>query len=223
LAFRREDGESCHFIPGFIFESYTTVTDDAGISYDGRPSYSSCAQRETAVSDDQWLKSVAGGDSRALEKLYLSYYRRLTKFLSRLAPRSESIEEILNDTFMVVWLHAGEFRHASRVSTWIFGIAYRIALKSLRQHKRWHAASADGQPERVTDPTQATEDHDWMAQGLGRLSQEQRLGLMLTYHWGHSVREVAAMTDCPVGTVKARLFHARVKLRVHLTELRGAM
>ena len=175
------------------------------------------------MSDDQWLESVARGDRRALEELYLSYHRQLTRFLSRLAPRSENIDEIINDTFMAVWQHAGEFRQSSRVSTWIFGIAYRIAMKSLRQHKRWRAASADGQSELVTDPTKETEEHDWLAQGLGRLSQEQRLGLMLTYHWGHSIQEVAAMTDSPRGTVKARLFRAREKLRVYLGELRGAM
>jgi RNA polymerase sigma-70 factor, ECF subfamily len=175
------------------------------------------------VSDDLWLESVARGDRRALEELYLSYHRRLTRFLSRLAPRSENIDEIINDTFMVVWQHAGEFRHSSRVSTWIFGIAYRVALKSLRQHKRWRAVIADERPGRVTDPTQETEEHDWLTQALDRLSQEQRLGIMLTYHWGHSVREVAAMTDSPLGTVKSRLFHARERLRVHLSELSGAM
>jgi RNA polymerase sigma-70 factor (ECF subfamily) len=174
------------------------------------------------VSDDQCLESVARGDRRALEELYLSYHRRLTRFLSRLAPSSESIDEIINDTFMVVWQHAGEFRRSSRVSTWIFGIAYRVALKSLRQHKRWRMASADGQPERVADPTQETEEHDLLTQGLDRLSQDQRLGLVLTYHWGHSIREVAAMTASPLGTVKSRLFHAREKLRVHLSELGGA-
>jgi RNA polymerase sigma-70 factor (ECF subfamily) len=177
---------------------------------------------ETDVSDDQWLESVARGDRRALEELYLSYRRRLTRFLSRLAPCSD-IDDIINDTFMVVWQHAGEFRHSSRVSSWIFGIAYRVALKSRRQHRRWRAASADRQFERVTDPTQETEEHDWLTQGLGRLSEEQRLGLTLTYHWGHSLREVAAMTDSPLSTVKARLFRAREKLRVHLGELRGAM
>jgi RNA polymerase sigma-70 factor, ECF subfamily len=173
------------------------------------------------VSDDQRLESVARGDRRALEELYLGYRRRLTSFLSRLAPHSENIDEIINDTFMIVWQHAGEFRRASRVSTWIYGIAYRVALKSLRQHKRWRAASADGQPEQVTNPTQQTEECDWLTQGLGLLSQEQWLGLMLTYHWGHSLREVAAMTHSPLGTVKARLFHARKRLRLHLSELRG--
>jgi len=170
------------------------------------------------VSDSQWLESVVRGDRRAFEELYLNYHPRLAKFLSRIARRSESIDEIINDTFMVVWQHAGDFRHSSRVSTWIFGIAYRVALKSLRQHERWLAASADGQFERVTDPTQETEEHNWLAQGLDRLPQKQRLGIMLTYHWGHSLREVAVMTDSPLGTVKARLFHARAKLRAHLSE-----
>lgn len=55
------------------------------------------------MSDEQWLDSVARGDRRALEELYLSYHRGLTRFLSRLAPRSENIDEIICDTFMVVW------------------------------------------------------------------------------------------------------------------------
>jgi RNA polymerase sigma-70 factor (ECF subfamily) len=173
------------------------------------------------VSDKQRLASIAQGDRRALEELYLSYHRRLAGFLSRLAPRSENLDEIINDTFMVVWQHAGKFRHSSQVSTWIFGIAYRVALKSLRQHKRWRAASTDAQSERATNPHQQTEEYEWLNRGLGRLSHEHRLSLMLAYHWGHSIQDVAAMTDSPVGTVKARMYHARIKLRSHLNELRG--
>jgi RNA polymerase sigma-70 factor, ECF subfamily len=173
------------------------------------------------VSDEQRLALIARGDGHALDELYRSYHRRLAKFLRRLAPRSQNIDEIINDTFMVVWQHAGDFRQSSQVSTWIFGIAYRVALRSLRLHKRWRAASTHAQPERVTNPIQQAEENEWLIQGLNRLSQEQRLGVVLAYHWGHSIQEVAAMTNSPQGTIKARLFHARTKLRVHLNELRG--
>ena len=90
--------------------------------------------------DSALLAAVAAGDRRALEELYLSYHRRLARFLSRFTPRYENIEEIINDTFMVVWQNAKDFRNASQVSTWVIGIAYRTALKSFRRQKNHNVA-----------------------------------------------------------------------------------
>jgi RNA polymerase sigma-70 factor, ECF subfamily len=174
--------------------------------------------------DSSLLAAVAAGDRRALEELYLSYHRRLARFLSRFTRRYENVEEIINDTFMVVWQNANEFRSASQVSTWIIGIAYRTALKSFRRQKNHAGASSldDVCPEQSVDPTIETEIHDWLQQGLGRLPIEQRLTMELAYHMGHSLEEIATITDCPVGTVKARMFHAREKLRQYLPVLGGA-
>ena len=167
--------------------------------------------------DDQLLAGVAAGNRHALEELYLSYHRRLARFLSRFTPRYENVEEIINDTFMVVWQSAKDFRHASQVSTWIIGIAYRTALKSLRRQKHHTAArSLDDCPEQTTDPAFDMEVQDWLRHGLNQLPVEQRLTLELAYHMGHSLEEIAAITECPVGTVKARMFHAREKLRQYL-------
>jgi RNA polymerase sigma-70 factor (ECF subfamily) len=173
--------------------------------------------------DSALLMAVAAGDRRALEELYLGYHRRLSRFLTRFTPRYENIEEIINDTFMVVWQNAKNFRNASQVSTWIIGIAYRTALKSIRRQKN-HTAAAnlDDYPEPTVDPTSDTEVHDWLKQGLNRLPLEQRLTLELAYNMGHSLEEIAAITECPVGTVKARMFHAREKLRQYLPSLSGA-
>src|SRR5579863_6461621 len=90
--------------------------------------------------DNNLLLGVAAGDRQALEELYLSYHRRLARFLSRFTPRYENVEEIINDTFMAVWQSAKDFRNASQVSTWIIGIAYRIALKSFRRQKNHSGA-----------------------------------------------------------------------------------
>jgi len=173
--------------------------------------------------DNELLVAISTGDRRALEELYLSYHRRLARFLSRFTPRYENIEEIINDTFMVVWQSAKDFRRASQVSTWIFGIAYRTALKSLRRQKHHAAArSLEESPEQTVEPTLETEVQDWLAHGLNRLPVEQRLTMELAYHMGHSLEEIAAITDAPVGTVKARMFHAREKLRQYLPALGGA-
>jgi RNA polymerase sigma-70 factor, ECF subfamily len=177
----------------------------------------SAREQDTAL-----LTAVAGGDRRALEELYLGYHRRLARFLSRFTPRYENVEEIINDTFMVVWQSAKDFRYASQVSTWIIGIAYRTALKSVRRQKNHTAArNLDDCPEQTTDPTSDTEVQDWLKHGLNRLPVEQRLTLELAYHMGHSLEEIAAITECPVGTVKARMFHAREKLRQYLPTLGG--
>src|SRR6202051_1984125 len=117
--------------------------------------------------DSALLAAIAVGNRRALEELYLSYHRRLARFLSRFTARYQNVEEIINDTFMVVWQSAKDFRYASQVSTWIIGIAYRTALKSLRRQKNHTAAlSLDEYPEQTTDPTFETELQDWLKHGL---------------------------------------------------------
>jgi RNA polymerase sigma-70 factor, ECF subfamily len=173
-------------------------------------------------SDGELLAAIGTGDRRALEELYLGYRRRLARFLSRFTLRYENVEEIINDTFLVVWQRAKDFRRASQVSTWIFGIAYRTALKSLRRQKNHSAArSLDEFLEQTVDPVLETELKDWLSQGLDQLPAEQRLTLELAYHMGHSLEEIAAITDAPVGTVKARMYHARAKLRHYLPALGG--
>src|SRR5271168_2736527 len=123
--------------------------------------------------DSALLTAVGAGDRRALEELYHGYHRRLARFLSRFTSRYENVEEIINDTFLVVWQSAKDFRNASQVSTWIFGIAYRTALKSLRRQKNHAAAlSLDESPELIVDPEADTEVQDWVTHGLNCLTVE---------------------------------------------------
>jgi RNA polymerase sigma-70 factor (ECF subfamily) len=175
------------------------------------------------ASDAALLQRIAQHDRRAFEELYHSYHRRLSRFLMRLAPRFDFAEEIINDTFWVVWCKAAEFRGASRVSTWIMGIAYRRALRALRTARQHGAVLPDSLAEHADgiDYAEARDTQDWIARGLATLPAEQRLALELAYFMGHSCEEIAAITDAPVGTVKARMFHAREKLREALPALGG--
>jgi RNA polymerase sigma-70 factor, ECF subfamily len=173
-------------------------------------------------SDGDLLVAAGAGDCRALEELYLGYQRRLARFLCRFTRRGVIIEEIINDTFMVVWRQANEFRFASQVSSWIFGIAYRIALKSInRESKHALTRGLDDCPEQTVDPMLETEVQDWLMHGLNGLSDDQAVTLQLACHIGHSLVEIAEITGAPVGTVKARMFHARKMLRRHLPTLGG--
>jgi RNA polymerase sigma-70 factor, ECF subfamily len=168
------------------------------------------------------LRLMAGGDRAALAALYRPYRRRLARFLSRMTRRADVTDEVINDCFWIVWQKAGNFRGDSRVSTWIMGIAYRCALKALRQHGEDDACdSLDGPEHREpsVDPDAEHELRDWLAKAMRRLPADQRVVLELAYGHGHSLDEISAIMQCPVGTVKARLFHARVKLRNLLPDL----
>jgi RNA polymerase sigma-70 factor (ECF subfamily) len=173
-------------------------------------------------SDGELLIAAGTGDRRALHELYLGYQWRLAPFLSRFTRCPENVEEIINDTFMVLWRRANDFRFASQVSSWIFGIAQRTALKSIRRERKYSATcSLDECPEQSFDPMLETEVQDWVMHGLNRLPEEQALTLQLACHIGHSLAEIAEITCAPLGTVKARMFHARKKLRRHLPTLGG--
>ncbi|MDF3980614.1 sigma-70 family RNA polymerase sigma factor [Luteibacter sp. PPL201] len=181
------------------------------------------SQADTEPTDRILLQRMAAGDRAALATMYRAYHGRLTRFLNRLTRRADIIEEVINDCFWIVWQKAATFQGDSRVSTWIMGIAYRCGLKSLRQHGS-EPVDEDSLPEDRTpshDPDEDREMRDWLGRGLDRLSSEQRVVVELVYGIGHSLDEVSAIMQCPVGTVKARLFHARVKLRNLLPGLAG--
>jgi RNA polymerase sigma-70 factor (ECF subfamily) len=176
------------------------------------------------ATDRLLLQRMAAGDRAALAVLYRSYHGRLCRFLSRLTRRPDVIEEVINDCLWIAWQKAGSFHGDSRVSTWIMGIAYRCGLKALRQHGD-EPVEDDNVSEALIpshDPDEDRELRDWLGKGLDRLSVDQRVVVELVYGVGHSLDDVAVIMQCPVGTVKARLFHARVKLRNVLPSLAGS-
>jgi RNA polymerase sigma-70 factor (ECF subfamily) len=171
--------------------------------------------------DRSLLKRITARDHAALEVLYTQYHRRLARFLTRLTYRYELAEEIINDTLLLVWQRADEFRGASRVSTWIIGIAYRRALATLRHVSVRPGVMGIDEPAEPIDPATEIEQRQLLDRALATLPLEQRLVLELTYFLGHSCEEIAEITDCPVNTVKTRMFHARRKLRQLLPGLSG--
>jgi len=166
------------------------------------------------------LRQIADRDWRAFELFYRSYYRRLIRFLDRLLPRPDLAEEVLNDTMLVVFRKADRFTNTSRVSTWIFGIAYRKALKALKKAgfpfealSAEDAASAEANPEFVAIERESSLVIRSM---IATLSVEHRAVVELTYYHGCSYKEIADIVGCPVDTVKTRMFHARRKLKALL-------
>lgn len=173
--------------------------------------------------DRDLLDKVAAGDREALRKLYVIYHRRLANFLLRFTRRRDLAEEVINDTFYVVWRQAGKFRGDSRLSTWIFGIAYRSAIRTLRRggHQLLHAIPVEEAQLPAPDDLEAAETCEWVTLAMLQLPTAQRLTLELAYRQGCSCEEIAQIMDCPVNTVKTRMYHARRKLRTLLPRLAG--
>ncbi|MFC5500082.1 RNA polymerase sigma factor [Caenimonas terrae] len=177
--------------------------------------------RASDAADVHLIARVAAGDVGALETLYRAYHPRLTRFLSLMTPRRCVVEESLNDTMMAVWRCAQTYNHQSKVSTWIFAIAYRIVCKALRsQDVPVAEPDADERPSEVPGPERAhlqAENQAALGRALQALSHEQRNVIVLTYFHDLPYAEIAQIMDCPVGTVKTRMFHGIRQLRAQVT------
>lgn len=170
------------------------------------------------------LAAVARGDRIAFERLYLRQHGLLARFIARHTARRDLVDEIINDAFWVVWRKAAEFRGDSKVGTWIIGIAYRCMLKALRQNAPTQQADDDQAFDlsgAETGEAEQRELSDWIRRGLALLSSDQRMTMELAYYLGQSCDEIAGIMNCATGTVKARMFHARLRLRNTLPALGG--
>lgn len=163
------------------------------------------------------LRRVAGRDRDAFTELYRSYHARLFKFVYRLTSSYTIAEELETEVMLAVWDKAPGFREESRVSTWIFGIAYKMALRRLTR-ERSKQSTSDRLDQIPVEFDAAVETENWVQQGIQSLPPEQRITVMLVFYLGLTYEETAAVTGCPVNTVKTRMFHARRKLKEFLED-----
>jgi RNA polymerase sigma factor (sigma-70 family) len=169
------------------------------------------------------LQRVIHRDRDAFETLYRVYVRRLTRFLERVTRKPLEVEEVLDDTMMVVWDKAATFSGHSKVSTWIFSIAYRKALKALRSLDEPVECDDNDWPLNEVGPEgplMQRELRQVLGRALARLSPQQRAVVELVFFHGCAYGEISQIVGCPIGTVKTRMFHALRKLRAMLSDIR---
>jgi len=172
------------------------------------------------------LARIVDGDRAAFDTLYRHYYGRLMDFLTRMLNQRELAEEVVNDTMYAVWTGGASFGGRSRVSTWVFGIAYKKALKRLARERRGATTpfDEDFQLEAGTDPSADVDEAELQRRfqaALAQLSPAHRSVVELTFLLEYSYEEAADIVGCPVNTVKTRMFHARARLRALLSAFLG--
>ncbi len=180
------------------------------------------------------LQRIAAKDKQAFEQFYFDYTPRIGNFMMKILKSPELVDEAINDFMMVIWQNAGHFdADQGKLSTWLFGIAHNKALKVWERQRRYNREESSDQTvldaagndwddesaeETATGPDNPErtvlgwELGDILVWAMARLSPEHQVVLDLVFNQHYNYEEVAAITDCPVNTVKTRVFHARKKL-----------
>jgi len=177
--------------------------------------------------DAHLVARVVAGERAAFDALFRRFYPRLRRFVERVTRRPQLVDEIVNDTLLVVWRKAASYDGTSSVSTWVFAIAYRKSLKALKGIDEPVEDDPDLHPSLDSRSPESLllreETLLILGDALATLSPEQRAVVELTYFHECGYREIAAILECPVDTVKTRMFHARRKLRGVLAGQREAL
>src|SRR3989441_9968430 len=184
-------------------------------------------------SDAQLLAAAKSGHSAAFGELFNRYKRRIFHLAQRIMRNHEDAEDVVQEAFQLAFVHLRDFEGGARFSTWLSRIAINVALMKLRKKTRKVEVSIDEHSESedlsfrdaVTDLAPNPEQHCLrkersriLREALAELRPNARRVLELYELEGRSMKEIAAGMGISVTAVKARIFHARPKMRRELDQ-----
>jgi RNA polymerase sigma-70 factor (ECF subfamily) len=170
------------------------------------------------VEPELWamLCACAAGDSRACERLFVTYRAQVFRHVAYLLRSRAEVEDVVQEVFVELFRSLRNFEGRASFTTWLHRITVRVAYRQLRR-----TTASPPPPELVYDAAQNAaaggsgqhlEQHERHARTLrilDRLSPKKRLTLLLHDLQGIEAKEIAQMTGTPVLTVRTRLFYAR--------------
>ncbi len=179
-----------------------------------------------ADSDLMLVERTVAGDDRAFELLVIKYQRRIQRLIGRMVRDVDLVEDIAQETFIRAYKALHQFRGDAQFYTWLYRIAVNTAKKSLLELKRDLTVSesffktddddetktsrnepiADETPESVYA---AKEIAAMVNTALAALPEDLRQAVTLREIEGLSYEEISAAMNCPIGTVRSRIFRAR--------------
>jgi RNA polymerase sigma-70 factor (ECF subfamily) len=175
------------------------------------------------ISDEALVESIAEGDRRALETLYMRHHARLYRLLLRRIGRESVAEELVNEVFLEVWRNAHRFEAKARVATWLIAIARYKALSELRRHTETQlddcvAAAIEDPADGPATTVERQNRRVILHRCLAKLSPQHREVIHLVYYQEKKIEEVARFIGAPINTIKTRIFYARSRMAQLLAE-----
>ncbi|MGA0610285.1 RNA polymerase sigma factor RpoE [Caldimonas sp. KR1-144] len=190
-----------------------------------------------AAADALLIDRVKRGDQRAFEMLVVKYQRRIERLIARMVRDSDLVADIAQETFIRAYRALPQFRGESAFYTWLYRIAVNTAKKALMELKRdplvtesaLAGAEDDDETSRVENELSDGETPDAVLASkeiaatvnaaIEALSEDLRQAIMLREIEGLSYEDIATVMNCPIGTVRSRIFRAREAIAQRLRPL----
>jgi len=188
--------------------------------------------------EDAWCAAlaerVAAGDAAALEQLYDRYARPAYALARRVTGDPAFAEEVVQEVFLAVWRQPERFRPSrGGFASWLLAVVHHKSVDAVRREEAVRRRTLALQAVAAVDPSDQpgtrTEDAveerirgERVRRALRALPTSQREALALAYYGGYTQREIASLTDTPIGTVKTRMHRGMHSLRTALDDLAEA-
>jgi RNA polymerase sigma-70 factor, ECF subfamily len=184
----------------------------------------------TSLNDEGLLAAIADGNPAAFDELFKRHSGAIYSFISRIVGNRCDPEDLLQESFLRVLTHAGDFRKGTAFRPWIYTIARNAALNAIKKTRLrsdlevqtdlsdWQPSA---EPDSARDPMQSAELQEEKARVLSALQllpPLHREALVLIIFSSFSYEEAAAITGDHESTLRSRVFHALRKLRDRLKE-----
>ncbi|WP_333706484.1 RNA polymerase sigma factor RpoE [Ottowia beijingensis] len=188
-------------------------------------------------SDALLVERAAAGDHRAYELLVIKYQRRIERLIGRMVRDVDLVPDIAQETFIRAWRALHQFRGDAQFYTWLYRIAVNTAKKSLMELKRnpvvtetaLHSADDDDETSRRENEltSESTPESELAAREIAAavnaameaLPEDLRTAVTLREIEGLSYEEIAEAMNCPIGTVRSRIFRAREAISARVKPL----
>jgi RNA polymerase sigma-70 factor (ECF subfamily) len=186
------------------------------------------ACRHDTCDEAELIRSTLAGQTAAFGQLVLKYQDRLYNTLYRLLGSAEDARDVVQDAFVQAFLKLESFRGTAAFYTWLYRIAFNLAMSHRRRGKPTVSLDfsrsehgmepIDGQP--TPDAHVARQDRAGLVHAaLAELAAEFRQVIVLREMEGCRYEEIAEILELPVGTVRSRIFRARMQLRDRLAPM----
>ena len=188
--------------------------------------------------DAPLIERVKAGDVKAFEMLVVKYQRRIERLIGRMVRDVDLVPDIAQETFIRAYRAIPQFRGDSAFYTWLYRIAVNTAKKALMELKRDPLVSESSRAGREDDDDSGSRVENELSDGetpdavlaskqiasavnfaIEALSDDLRQAITLREIEGLSYEEIATVMQCPIGTVRSRIFRAREAIALRLRPL----